>query len=256
MNAEFTCRDGGALAGYLYGEADPAERAVIEAHLAACAACAAELAALGATRSALAAWTPPQTDLGFQIVSARDADTPAVQGASILRPARWWHRPLPAWAQAAAALLIFAAGGALGMRAGDVRTVSQPARPAAATQAPTAAASVSADDLAALEQRLRREIADMRPTTAAAQPVNASATDEQLVQRFRTMLAQSEERQQRELALRLTDLVRDFDSQRRVDLALIERTFGQMEGVTGPELRQQREAINYLIRTASQRPQQ
>jgi hypothetical protein len=96
----------------------------------------------------------------------------------------------------------------------------------------------------------------LRATASAAQPVHVSASDEQLVARFRTMLEQSEERQRRELAFRLAQVMRDFDSQRRLDLAQIERTFGQIEGVTGPELRQQREAINFLIqRTSSQRPQ-
>jgi len=249
------CGDGGALVGYLYGESEPHERALIEAHLAACAACTAELAALGATRSTLAGWAPPDAELGFQIVSARDSEKVVAQPATVLRPRQWWQRPLPAWAQVAAAIVIFSAGGLLGMRAGT----TQPASPAVVASAPAAESSttaVTASDLDALEQRLRREMTGLRTTTAAAEPTKVSATDEQLVARFRTMLEQSEERQRRELAFRLTQVMRDFDSQRRLDLAQIERTFGQIEGVTGPELRQQREAINYLIqRTSSQRPQ-
>jgi hypothetical protein len=70
----------------------------------------------------------------------------------------------------------------------------------------------------------------------------------------RTLLAESEERQQRELALRLTQTLRDVDAQRRTDLMRIEQTFGQMEGSTRPELANQRQMINYLIqRTGAQR---
>ena len=261
MSVDFTCGDGGGLAAYLYGECNGAERSAVEAHLAICAACTAELASLGATRSALASWTPPDTELGFQIVSARDASPTA----DVLRPSRWWQRPLPAWAQAAAALLIFATGGLLGMRAGVERqaAVSVPIVASAPESAPApgTVATVSADDLTALERRLRREMTDLRATTAATsdgqrpRPVQASAREEQLVQQFQGMLAESEQRQRRELAMRLAQLMRDFDSQRRLDFARIERTLGQLEGVTRPELAEQREMINYLFRTASQRPQ-
>src|SRR6185503_10472602 len=36
--------------------------------------------------------------------------TESDQPAKVLRPAAWWKKPLPAWAQAAAAVVIFAAG--------------------------------------------------------------------------------------------------------------------------------------------------
>ena len=64
---------------------------------------------------------------------------------------------------------------------------------------------------------------------------------------------ESEQRQQRLLALRTAELVNDFDSQRRVDLAQIQRTFGQIEGLTGAEVREQREMLNYLMRVSQQR---
>ena len=272
MSVEFTCgapneeaqeRVQGALAAYLYGECDAAERSAIEAHLAICAACAAELASLGATRAALASWTPPEAELGFQIVSARDAAPP---GAHVLRPAQWWQRPMPAWAQAAAALVIFAVGGLLGLRAGGAG--STPASivtsvPAVATEGvsnASARSTVSARDLAALEQRLRRDMLQLRTTSDSAMSQRAAATrpassDEQLLQRVRSLLADSEQRQQREFELRLSQVLRDVDVQRRTDLARIEQTFGQMEGITGAELLQQREAINFLQRVSTRRPQ-
>ena len=68
------------------------------------------------------------------------------------------------------------------------------------------------------------------------------------------MIEDSEQRQQRELALRTAEVVRDFDAQRRDDLARIERTMGQMDGTTGVEVAQQRQMLNYLMRV-SQRGQ-
>ena len=73
MSETFTCGDHSALMSYLYDECTPPERRAIIAHAAICGACAGELAALGATREQLAAWTPPDAQLGFRIVS----DTPA-----------------------------------------------------------------------------------------------------------------------------------------------------------------------------------
>ena len=243
------CGDPAALAGYLYGECDAGERAAIEAHLAVCAVCAVELASLGATRSALASWTPPEVELGFQITSPR---------GNVVRPARWWQRPLPAWAQAAAAAAIFAAGVALGSGSGPAPSGEAASAPARAEAPPaasgfTSAAAVTPDDIARLEARLRAQIEALR----APAPVQASAAtiDGATLQQIRRMLADSEARQERELAMRLSQVLQEVESQRRVDLAMIERTFGQMEGVTRPELAEQRQMLNYLIRTAAQRPQ-
>lgn len=243
MSAQFTCGDPAMLAGYLYGECSAADREAVDAHLAGCGRCAGELAALGATRAALASWVPPEAALGFRITAA----DPARDGEGrVLRPQRWWQRPMPAWAQAVAAMAIFAAGAAVGMRG------LEPAAPAAAP----GVAAVSAQDLAALEGRLRAELRTIR---AAAAPADRPAPPEgeaATLQRVRTLVAESEERQQKQLALRLTQMMRDVDAQRRLDLMRIEQTFGQMEGFTRPELANQRQMLNYLIqRTGARLPQ-
>jgi Putative zinc-finger len=255
MTVEFKCGDPAALAGYLYDECDPAERRAIEAHVAICVACASEIAALGATRTALASWTPPEARLGFRI-TAEDDQAGRVLRPPQFHPERWWRRPIPAWAQAAAAILIFAGGAALGVRTASAPPAAQEQRASAA-----GASTVSADDLAALEKRLRSELESIRETrVAAASAAPASrpqASDAAVVQRVRELLAESEQRQQRELALRLTQVLRDVDNQRRMDLSRIEQTFGQMEGFTRPELADQRQMINYLIqRTGGQRSPQ
>lgn len=248
MSVQFTCGDPAGLAGYLYDECAPGERAAVEAHLAICSSCASELSALGATRTALASWTPPEATLGFRITSGADPH------------GRWWARPLPAWAQAAAAILIFAVGMALGIRAMPQPPAAAPER--ASVAAPSAAA-VSAKDLAALEQRLRAEMAALRSAgaspAAAARPQQAqvSGSEDALMQRMRALLSESEERQERQLAVRLSQVLRDVDTQRRMDLLRVEQTFGQMEGFTRPELANQRQMINYLIqRTGAQRSPQ
>ena len=279
MSQTFECGDNTALVGYLYGECEIAEREAIGAHVTVCAACAAELAALESTRIHLASWTPPEAELGFA-VGRPQASEPRVRQAAVLKPAgawgfapaSWTGRPMPGWAQVAAAAAIFAAGLGLGIVRGTlpvgapggtraVTAVAATAATTAATAIATIAASgpgastsgISTADLTALEQRLRQEIAQIRraaPVREAAGPVSPS--EAQLLARVRALIDESEQRQQRELALRTAQVVRDFDSQRRVDLAQIQQSFGQIEGLTGAEVREQRQMLNYLMRVSQQ----
>jgi hypothetical protein len=246
MSQTFTCGDNGALVSYLYDECEPHERRAISAHVAVCSGCAEELTSLGATRELLGVWSPPDAQLGFRVV----ADAPR---SNVLRPSGWWQRPMPAWAQAAAAALIFTTGAGLGALRGTSAPAATTAGPRATnvTLAASNAAAVTAGDLAALEQRLRGEMSQIRSTSGSTSP---GAGDAQILERVRAMIQDSEQRQQRELALRTAEVVRDFDAQRRVDLTRIERTLGQMDGTTGVEVEQQRQMLNYLMRV-SQRGQ-
>ncbi|MBI3047841.1 MAG: hypothetical protein HYY76_05975 [Acidobacteria bacterium] len=251
MSTTFRCGDHTALVTYLYDECERAERDAIGAHFAVCPACAAEMSALESTRIQLASWSPPDAELGFAITRA-----PA-RPPSWLSMSRWaWFaQPLPAWAQVAAAAAIFAAGLSLGIARGtmrpapdavaqDTRSGSQGARPDGATGAA----------LGALEQRLRNEIAELRASAPmrSAAPAAAPAVEGQLLARVRALIDESERRQQLELALRTAQILRDFDSQRRVDLDQIQRSFGQFEGLTGAEVREQRQMLNYLMRVSQQ----
>ena len=249
MSDMYQCGDNAALVGYVYDECEAAERAVIGAHVAVCGACAAELAALESTRLQLRTWAPPpDAALGFVITrrDASDASAPR-SSASVLRPHRWFARPMPAWAQMAAAVAIFGAGLSLGVARG-LAPAATPTQARTTTPSAPVAQNVSPDQLASLEQRLRAEIAQVRQAPVASAPVG----DGQLLARVRTLIDESEQRQQRELALRTAEIVRDFDSQRRLDLAQIQRSFGQIEGVTGAEVRQQRQMLDYLIRVSQQ----
>jgi len=267
MSEMFQCGDPGSLVAYLYDEGTPEERETIAAHLTRCVACAGEISALTSTRQALAVWAPPDVDLGLQIT--RTGETPPAgavipfqrpQDESTERSLPWWKAPLPAWAQAAAALVIFAAGLSVGFaRNGAVEsTVPQ----ASASPAPTAAAVPSKADLAQLEERLRTEMTSLSRANSATPtptpvPVAARPSDDAIIQRVQQLLAQSEERQRIEFTERTVRQASAFEAQRRADLETVRTTLGQFQGTTGAEVRQQRQAIDeinrYLVRVSQQR---
>jgi len=252
----FQCGDPAGLISYLYDECEPGERGMIAAHVTTCFVCAEELASLGATRTQLASWMPPDAAIGFQITTtSRGTDTASEpERGKLLRPARWWSQPLPAWAQMAAAVLLFASGMAIGVgRSGaPPETTASVNTPAPAVVQPVAATApadgVTPRDLQELERRLRGEIAQVRTTTAAT-PVSRTA-DADVFKRVQTLIADSEQRQRRELALRTTEIVRDMDTQRRVDLTQMQRTMGQIQDLQGAAARDQSDMFNYLVKVS------
>jgi hypothetical protein len=246
------CPDKEQLIAFLYDECTAAERPLVEGHLATCPQCAAEIEALDGTRSHLAAWTPPDAALGFRVAASAP-------------PGAWW-RQAPAWAMAAAAALVLAAGAAvanLDVRYGAdglvVRTGwSQPAESPQAVSAAAAAPSVSPADLDALEQRLRAELAaSVGAMRAERTPRGATATmaptEAAVLARVRELIAESERRRDQQLAVRLTQLFRDFDLQRQADLRRIQASFVQLEGMAGAEAARHREQLNSLIRVSQRR---
>jgi len=243
MSEIFECGDTGALVTYLYDECEPETRDAITRHLTRCSSCSGEIAGLGVARRSLVSWTPPMPELGFRIQApVHEERTP------------WWRSPLPAWAHAMAAVLIFGAGLSIGLARGSAPddTTTASSQPATAAVVDT----VSRSDLTQLEQRLKSEMAQIR-TAAPAQPVRAvaSSSDDEIMRKVEALVAQSEERQRRDFTLRSVEMAREFETQRRVDLASVRETLGPLQGVTGTELRQQREAIdriNNFIRVSQQ----
>jgi anti-sigma factor RsiW len=249
MNDTFQCGDPGALVGYLYDECDPGERELIAAHITRCATCASEIDTLGATRRTLTAWTPPDLALGFQITRPHDVGPAANQPARLEPTIAWWRAPLPAWAQAAAAVVIFAAGLSLGVARSDSSGQSASLGAGVAPSASRASATnVSREELAQLEQRLRAEMSQMRMVSSvAAAPAPARGADA-LMTEIRALIAQSNEEQNRDFTLRLVDLASSVETQRRMDMASVRQSIGQQSGVIGTELRQYREAIDQIDR--------
>jgi hypothetical protein len=220
MNDRVPCGNYEALVTYLYGECESAERDEIAAHLAQCASCTEEIQALQDTRAHLGAWTPPSLPLGFQLTR-----TEAEQPANVLRPAAWWRRPLPAWAQAAAAAFIFAAG----MGVNVVRSSAEPpasvaqqtATPPVIEQASSVDdVGVTRDEFARLEARLRSVEHEDVQRTSLVPRTSGVVDDQELFERLTAFvdarIALSEARQRGVLA----GLGRTVDeTTQRVDLA-------------------------------------
>jgi anti-sigma factor RsiW len=260
MSEPFNCEEKELLVAYLYDEADPADRDRVDAHLAECASCREEVDGLRGVRTMLADWAPSTRALGFRLVQTDPAREP--------RHRPWW--PLPAWAQAAAAVLVVGVAAGLanldisvGRDGVTLRTGwrRQPAdtQVSQATAAPAGTGQPWRADLAALEQRLRTDFtaqAVSAPASDATQPTAArvALNQDQVLTRVRELLAESEQRQERELALRVAQLQRDFDGQRVADLKRIQDNLGQLGGWTGAEVARQRDVLNYLLRASQQQP--
>ncbi len=234
------------LVGFLYGEIDPVSKRTFERHLVTCADCRDELAELGATREQIALWTPPDADLGFRIV--RGADAPA--------PSRFrFFSFSPAWAFAAAALLLLAVGAAVAnfdVRYGSDGLVVRTGW----NHGADAQAGVTPVDWKAQAQELDRRLRDLEQSASATSAVQHASTstemsDAELIQRVRDIVNQSETRQQRVVATRLTELMREVDAQRRLDLATIDQGMTRLQNLSSLTKESvQRLSARALVKTA------
>ena len=208
------------LVSFLYDEIDPAAKRDFQKHLATCVECRGELAELGATRAQIAMWTPPDADLGFRIV--REAESPK----------RRWFSPSPAWGLAAAAMLLLAIGAAVANL--DVRYGSDGlvVRTGWNHATGTAAANVTPVDWKAQAEQLDQRLRGLERAMAArpqSSPVQNTSASEMSDARVREIVGQSEIRQQRVVAARLTELIREVDAQRRLDLATIDQGLTRLQ---------------------------
>ena len=76
--------------------------------------------------------------------------------------------------------------------------------------------------------------------------MSASASDAEITRRVRALVEDSEKRQQRELALRIAELLRDVNAQRQADLVKIDRTLGTVQYNVGIEVMKTRQQINQM----------
>ena len=270
MTIPFECDDKDRLVAYVYGELSAEDRKDVERHLALCAACGSEVAGFTEIRSVLAGWQPPEAQLDFTIVPrATVVPLPVATPAPIPVAARQATGLLPAWARFAAAVLVLGVGlGAANLQvrsdangvsvttgwmtpasAGAVLVAVPPVEPSAPALRPVEESPAAWQPaLAQLETRLR---AEMRSTH-----VDAPTSDAAVLRKVEALITESERRQRQEYAIRLAQLGRDVDMQRRADLVRVEQGVGQMTGATGAEVARQRELLNYIVRTSMQRPQQ
>ncbi len=263
MSTTFHCDDKETLIAFIYDELEAETRRQVSAHLVTCAACASEVEGLRLVQQDLAQWQPPEIALNFEI---------AQRPATVLRPSRWSLPTVPAWAQLAAAVLVFAVGAAIAnvqMRydaSGVTVTTGWMTPNLSPASRESRFASTSAQEwrpaLTALEADLRKELQLVRATAvdgrqasvqprAAAAPPAATIAGNTLMRRVQSLIDESERRQREELALRLTQVNRDFEIQRRADLMKINSDFRQLQGRTGYVEGYQREIANVLRRVST-----
>ena len=116
----------------------------------------------------------------------------------------------------------------------------------------------------ALERQLRLEMAAARQSGNGGGGDRVSAAnvmagdpstpaEAAFLRRVQQMIDQSEVRQQQNLALRATELSRDFDLQRRSDQVRDEQVFGRLSEQREQDVAQQRQLLN-AIRVSQQQP--
>lgn len=268
------CPDPESLVVLLYDEeGDVRERAALQAHLATCPTCAEALTSLEAVRGSLGSWYAPPLPLGFALVRNAPMSWPrrvawsgGLAAAAVL--------VLAAAASIAHIQITYDESGI------EVRTGVSPAAVAATTAGLTAgtagrpastpqpASSGERDatpqrtwpedaarhepawraDLELLATQLRAEFSRPAPQPApprAVAAVGRSMSDEELLKRVSELLDHSEVRQQQNLALRVTELGRQFEIQRQADIVQVEQTLSRIE--------QQRRDL--LRRVSSTQPQ-
>jgi hypothetical protein len=228
-----------ALLDYLYEEGDPAERIKVARHLQECAPCSVAVLEMQSVRGLLREWTPPPATLGFKVVQSEPALPGPGAASRLWRLGAAW----PAWAQAAAAALLFVAGMAVSQLQFEYGNGALTVRSRAAQPASVAETSVAHTGTDVL----------LPPTFVSASdpaPSSHAASADEMLRRVKALIDQSESRQQRELALRLSDVVHDFDTQRQADMRRVDQNFGQLEGQTGAEVARQRELLNSLVKVS------
>jgi hypothetical protein len=260
------------LVSYLYEDLADADRAVFERHLRECDDCRGELNALRGVRADLISWSPPQPDFGFRVVRE-----PKIVP---MAPRSWRAWYTPAAGLAAAAVLVLAAASAIArvevhsgadgitVRTGwsasapvTDRSYGETASRSGSTRGdmvlPASATSVDAMTLALLDRRLRAlEAASRDPglvRNASVSGLSAHASDADILKRMRELLAQSETKQQGELALRINQVLRDVDAQRVEDLKRIQQGLRGIEASVNAEAAGHREVTNYILTSARQK---
>jgi hypothetical protein len=220
--------------------------------------CRDEVNALRGVRADLAAWTPPHPNLGFRIVQDRKPSWRA-----------WWFSP--AFGLAAAALIVLAAASALAhvqvsygpdgvvIRAGRSSppaarsTMSDRSAARERVEKDALAVETNTDALGDIRRRLTNlEVASRLSPAHQSAAAGARISDAEILRRVRELVAQSESRQLQELALRISQVMRDVDAQRVADLTRIQQGFGRIDAMTTAEAAAHRDLANYILTSSKQ----
>jgi hypothetical protein len=207
----------------LYDEADEKTARIVEQHLKNCPSCRDEMASFQGVRRHMSAWKAPSFER---------------------RP---FHRPLtvstPMWRLAAAATLMLAAGGALGLSGVEIRYERGPWAVRLGRPEPTTPVPI---------------VAQAPQTDRAIETLQASLQNEQiqrdraLMRQLERMIRESEARQISTRDARLADFQRAVDTQRRYDLARVTAGLSYLEGKNGANMARTTELMGYMLQ-ASQR---
>ncbi len=269
------CEEKEQLVGYLYDDLTDADRATFETHLRGCADCRTELKALRGVRADLAQWAPPEPDFGFRVMRG-GRDAAATDMRAMAPPVQswraWWT---PAAGLAAAAVLVLAAAASLahvevhrGPDGITVRTGWSAFAPAASSAAggsfggtPSASqrdvrlsSTTDAGFIAEVERRLvALEAASRDSGVRNASSLSARSADAELIRRVRDLLAQSEQKQQGELALRISQVIGDFNAQRVADLNRIQKGLSSIDRTVTEEVAARHELTNVVLMSAKQK---
>lgn len=260
------------LISYLYDDVAADDRLAFERHLRGCSECQDELAGLRSLRSTLTAWTPPQPNLAFEVVDTRaHTEMPTLAHIPQRAPAKWRSWWTPVAGLAAAAVLVLAVASAIahvefryGADGFSIRTGWNTSAPATSTASvvPSTASADEAKKLEASYADVSRRLHDLEiaernavapsPIRTVAQITPSRSSDAEMLTRVRDLLAQSESKQQRELALRIAQVVRDMDAQRTADLSRIQQGLGRIDAMTTADAAAHRELANYVISSTRQ----
>lgn len=204
----------------LYGEADPVTLRRVEEHLAACAACREEMKELGRVRQALASW---------KLLPRPRALVP---------PRRLWP------ALAAAAILLLAIGGALGLSGSELAYQNGAFR-FRLGRADTDLQRLLQEQ----EARHRQEIRSLEASLAGA----PAREDSALLAQVAAMIRASESRQAELLQARFADFSERTEARRRYDLARISAGLSYLDVKNGQHVARTTELMGYMLKASQEK---
>lgn len=206
----------------LYGEADDMTTRRVEEHRVVCAACGEEWTALRTLRRDLVEWKLPEG----------------------LRPRSAFQARRPTRLLAAAAALLLALGGALGLSGSELRY----------EDGRVAFRLGRADRemerlLVEQEARHHEEIRALKASLASSPSANETA----LLGKVEALIRDSEERQTAVLHTSLADFSDKTEARRRYDLARVSAGLSYLDGKTGEQVARATDLVGYVLQASQKR---